>query len=137
MVLSSKRLILERPSPVDHALQPSDSGAADPDGKILKRTADAAFSISPPHVVKRKLVPSPKESEAATGHKENNGAGARTFCVHGCLRGNEHVGLCLTTNGVAPPNAKKQHAYAKSWAQRGNDWMWDPPTVTTKVAPPQ
>ena len=137
MPFGSKRLILERPSPVDYSLQPCEAGASHADSNALKRTAeDSGFSISPPHLVKRKLVPSPAETESRA-QKENCDAPA--FCVHGCLRGNAHVGLCLTDNGVVPPNAKKQHAAAKRWAQRGDDWMWDTPCPPTssKAAPTQ
>ena len=127
--LGSKRLILERPSPSDYALEPRESEPAEADSKALKRTADSAFSISPPYLVKRKLVPSPKEIEE-TGEKENC---METFCVHGCLRSNGHPGLCLTDGGVAPPNAKKQHAAAKRWAQRGDDWMWETTATPTST----
>ena len=37
------------------------------------------------------------------------------MCAPGCLRPCTHVGLCITTDGVAPPSIKRIHKLAKAW----------------------
>ena len=63
-------------------------------------------ALTPPNIVKRRLVGVGPESSAA-GHM--------TICAAGCLRDPTHVGLCLTKDGPAPPSAKRVARLAKAW----------------------
>ena len=76
-------------------------------GKRTSTAEDDDYEVlTPPNIVKRRLVGVWPESSAA-GHK--------TICAAGCLRDPTHVGLCLTKDGPAPPSAKRVARLAKAW----------------------
>lgn len=129
MLGSSKRLQLA-PSAVDLSIaskplcvKDSSNPSAKPGSVGAKRSASdsAITTISPPPLIKRRLV---HTSPSGSGKDDVSSAVSPIFCANGCVRGNVHVGLCLTADGVQPPNAKLQHAAAKQWAHRDDDWIW-------------
>ena len=68
------------------------------------------LQISPPGaIMKRQLLRLLPETAIA---------GTHSTCSIGCLRPAQHLGLCMTADGLAPPSIKRAHGHAKAESGR-------------------
>jgi len=112
------RLQLEPPGAI---AQPPGALAIDPPHDGAKKNP-MVHMISPPVLARRKLA-RPPPAPAST-------FGEALSCAPGCLRGDDHVGCCLTTDGLAPPNVKRRHCHCKRTERKVPD---EPPTPPKRV----
>ena len=73
---------------------------------------DSTALLSPPPLIKRQLVlVAPLAAAVAPSPAITN------LCATGCLRHPEHVGLCHTADGPAPPSIKRAWRRCKALAE--------------------